>query len=189
MNEQEWLKGLESFVQAKREENPIPDSDSLCAEDEWNYRIIGGSLIAFYKQRLTGILKERLVLRMMSFSSDPLVVFTTSMPGLMAAREIEQDILGKFVYLLHSDFREWEDQNPVDTFTSHIRCWNHFRGIDQNLLAKATAAYPSVDPNEFRIHIQGDLWGEQCGLFVEHLWRWDGDEMKLLEEAISHGVY
>jgi len=44
-----------------------------------------------------------------------------------------------------------------------------------------------VPENEFRIHSTGDLWGENCDVFGEHLWRWDGHEMELLEEAFSQG--
>ena len=189
MNEQAWSDAIESFAQAQREGNPILDRDNLCDEEEWQCRIIGGSLISFYKSRLPGILDERMVLRMMSFSPNPIVVFTTTMPGLIAAREIEQNIPGRFVYLLHADFEGWESRHPVDAFTFHIHCWNYFRDIDQTLRAQATEAYPLVDAKSFRIHSQGDLWGEQCGRFVEHLWRWDGNEMELLEEAFSAGVY
>ena len=125
----------------------------------------------------------------MKFDPKPLIVFTTSIPGLVAAQEIMPEPSEDLVYLLHSEFEEWQQQHSVDEFTFHIRHWSYFRHIDQELLARARKAFPQVKAEEYRTHTSGDLWGEQCGIEGEHLWCWNGQEMELLEEAFSQARF
>ena len=189
MDKQEWLTALKSFVKEQRQNNPIPERSTLSDEEEWQCRIIGGEFISWYQQHLPDILDQRVVLRITKFDSEPLIVFTTSMPGLVAAQEIMPEPSNNLVYLLHTEFDDWEKEHPVDTFSFHIHHWSYFRQIDQELLLRAQETYPEVSVEEYRIHTSGDLWGEQCGVQGEHLWRWNGEEMKLLEEAFSQMVY
>ena len=163
----------------------MPDRDSLSDEEEWQCRIIGGEFISWYQSRLTHILKERMVLRVMNFDPEPLIVFTTDPPGLVAAQSIMPEPSEDFISLLHTEFGEWERQHAVDEFTFHVHHWSYFRGLDQELLSQASEAYPSVRIDEFRIHSSGDLWGKSCGIFGDHLWQWNGEKMELLEDAYS----
>lgn len=183
MNKQEWLTSLKSFIQEKYRCNPIPQRNTLSDEEEWHCRIIGGEFIGWYQHHLRGILEERMALRVRQFDPKPILVFTTTIPGLVAAQEIMRDPPENLVYLPHSEFEEWEQQNPVDEFTFHIHHWSYFRPIDRELLTKACKLYPKVNAEEFRIHTSGDLWGEMCGVGGDHLWRWNGQEMELIEEA------
>ncbi len=189
MNKQEWAIALGSFSQAQRQHNSILDRDSLSNEEEWHCRIIGGEFMSWYQRRLSDILAERMVLRAMNFDPKPFIVFTTTMPGLVAAHEIMPEPSEDFICLIHTEYEEWERQHAVDDFTFHIHHWSYFSGLDHVLLTRARETHPSVSVGEFRIHSSGDLWGEQCGVFAGHLWRWNGHEMELLEEAFSQGVY
>jgi len=189
MNKQEWSTGLKSFIQAQRQQNPIPDRDLLSDEDEWHCRIIGGEFMGWYQRHLRDILGQRVALRIMKFDPKPLIVFTTTMPGLVAAQEIMPEPSENLVYLLHGEFEEWQKEHRVDEFTFHIHHWSYFRQIDQELLSRAQEAYPEVSTEEYRIHTSGDLWGERCAVEGEHLWCWNGQEMELLEEAFSQAVY
>ena len=189
MNKQEWSIALKSFSEEQRQLNTIPSRDSLSDEEEWQCRIIGGELISWYERRLPNILNERVVLRVMNFDPEPLIVFTTDLPGLVAAQSIIPAPSDDFVSLLHKEYEEWDRQHAVDEFTFHVHHWSYFRGLEKELLTQASEAYPSVSVDEFRIHSSGDLWGKRCGVFGDHLWRWDGEKMELLEEAFSQGVY
>ncbi len=185
MNKKEWFAALKSFKQARCQYNTIPHRSSLSDEKEWHCRIIGGEFIGWYQHHLRGILAERLALRVRQFDPSPLIVFTTTIPGLIAAQEIMQEPPENLVYLLQSDFEKWEKQNLVDEFTFHIHHWSYFRPLNQDELTQASKMYSEVNPEELRIHASGDLWGELCGVGCEHLWRWNGQKMELLEEAFS----
>ncbi len=189
MKKQEWSTALKSFAQNQRQHNPIPNRDTLSDEEEWQCRIIGGEFISWYQQHLRGILGQRETLIIKNFDPEPLIVFTTSMQGLVAAQEIMSQPSKSLVYLLHTEFDEWEKEHQVEEFIFHIHHWSYFRKIDQELLLRIQEVYSEVSPEECRIHASGDLWAEQCGVQGEHLWRWNGEEMELLEEDFSQAVY
>ena len=149
----------------------------------------GGEFIGWSQRHLREILRQRTALKMMKFDPKPLIVFTTTILGLVAAQEISPETPENLVYLLHEEFMDWEKQHAVDEFTFHIHQWSYFRDIDQALLTRAQEAYPIVRVDEFRIHTSGHLWGEQCGVQEAHLWCWNGQEMELLEEAFSQAVF
>jgi hypothetical protein len=190
MNKKEWSTGLKSFIQAQRELYPIPCRDSLTDEEESHCQIIGGEFCTWKQRHLPDIIKERIALSlMMKFDPKPIIIFTTSMPGLVAAKVIIPKPPNNLVYLHHTEYQEWEKEHSVDEFTFHIHHWSTIRKIDRKLLSKAKKAYPEVHAEEFRVHTCGVLWGEQCGVEDEHLWRWNGQEMILLEEAFSQVVF
>ena len=56
-------------------------------------------------------------------------------------------------------------------------------------LSSAQHAFPEVSPEEFRVHVVGDLWGPRAGSSREHLWRWDGRKLELLREDSSFRIY
>jgi hypothetical protein len=189
MNKHDWSSSLKEFIQTQRQHIPIPSRDGLSEEEEWHCRIIGGEFMGWYERHLRDILGQRVALRVMKFDPDPLIVFTTTMPGLVAAQEIMPEPSENIVYLLQDEFKAWENEHPVHVFTFHIHHWSCVQQIDQELLPQAQADYPEVSKEEYRIHVTGDLWGEQCGTEGVHLWRWDGQKMELLQEAFSHSVY
>ncbi len=189
MNEEEWSAAVRSFAQLQREQSSIPDRDSLSTEEEWQCRIIGGEFISWYQHRLPDILRQRAALRFMKFDPKPFIIFTTSMPGLVAAREIMPEAPQSLVYLLHSEFEEFERNHLAGDFTACIHHWSYFRPLDEEFLARAQQSFPGVKAEEYRIHTVGDLWGERCGGEDNHLWRWNGREMELLEELFSQVVF
>jgi hypothetical protein len=189
MNKQDLLNSLKTLIKEQSENHPIPDRESLSAEEEWHCQIIGGDFIAWTQKHLPKILNERMVLKAMNFDQEPLIVFTTSMPGLVALKEIMPKPPEEMIFLLHSEFEKWNQQHSSDKYSSYIHHWSYFQDIKKEQLTLAKKLYSSVPENELRIHNRGDLWGENCGTFGEHLWQWNGDKMVLLLEEISHGVY
>jgi hypothetical protein len=130
-----------------------------------------------------------MALNVMQFNPDPVIVFTTSIPGLVVAHEILQILPTNLVYLHHADFEEWEQQHPVDRFTFHIHHWSYFQPVSQELAKRASEQYLQIASEKLRIHANGDLWRERCGIAGQHLWRWNGQGMALVEEAFSHLQY
>lgn len=189
MNKEDWSAALKGYVRDQRRARPIPARDTLSDEDEWHCRIIGGEFMRWYRRHLPDILGQRMVLGVMQFDPEPIIVVTTSMPGMVAMQEILSQLPDDPVYLLHDEFMKWEKDHSADLFTFHIHHWSYFRQIHQELLERARVAFPDVSTEQFRLHASGDLWGEQCGMEGSHLWQWDGQEMELLEEGFSHRVF
>ena len=189
MNKQEWVKAIKTFSKQQRQTNTVPDREKLSYEDEWSCRIIGGEFINWYQERLRRIVMERAALKMVRFDPKPYILFTTTMPGLVAVQEIMPDMPETLICLLHSEYRNWAKENSVNEFTFHVHHWNCFNTLDLNFLPEAKKLHPSISENEFRLHSSGDLWAEQCGRGTCHLWQWDGQEMCLLEEAFTQIIY
>lgn len=188
MNKQEWTAALHSFVEEQRKSHLLLNQKDLSTEEDWQRRIIGSEFINWYNNRLEDILNERAALRM-QFDPAPLIVFTTNTPGVVAAQDILQEAPENIIFLLHNKFSEWEKQHPFDTFRFHIHHWSYFQNINQQSLERAKTLHPDINPNDFRIHTTGVLWGENCGMQCDHLWHWSGEKMIMLEEAFSHLRY
>ncbi|RJX17071.1 MAG: hypothetical protein C4575_14145 [Desulforudis sp.] len=159
MNKQEWTTALVTFSRSQFASNPIPDLDKLTDEEKWQYRIIGGGIVGFLEHGLPHIFQERQVVLMKNCDPDPFVVLTSTIPGLVAIEEVISDSSKSIVALLQADYEKWEQQNPVDEFNFHVHHWSYFRELDKELLARAIEAYPSTNPDHFRIHTEGYMWG------------------------------
>lgn len=71
-------------------------------------------------------------------------------------------------------------------FDYHVSSWSRFEPAREPLLAKAQErGHVLRSEAKYFNHINGTLWGPNCGLEVENLWAWDGAKMELVEEAIS----
>ena len=189
MNKDAWGEALREHARARRERVPIPARETLSAEEEWHCRVIGGEFLGWYRQGLGRILDERHVLSRKGFDEEPLIVITTSMPGLVAMREIVPDPPPHLIYLLHQEFNEWEKEHPVDSFTFHIHHWSFFEGADGEVALRARTACPDAPAPSLRVHRAGTLWGRQCGDTSRHLWQWQGEKLVLLQEGFSRAVY
>jgi len=186
MNKQDWSVALRDFIREQRVHSPIPDRETLSVEEEWHCRIIGGGFRAWYTSRLREILLERSILKVVGFDPDPLIVLTAPMAGLVAAQELMEETPPNLVYLTHQEFKTWEIEHPVDSHTFHIHHWSYFAGAEGEMLEALQMAFPQIPTDQLRIHVSGDMWGENCGIESYHLWRWTGAEMELVEESFSH---
>lgn len=63
-------------------------------------------------QHLPDVLAKRHTLRVLDFDQKPIVVFTTTPPGVAAARDIVGQSPKNFVYLLREEFEHWEENHP-----------------------------------------------------------------------------
>lgn len=185
MDKQTWTENLKSYVLQQRQSHPIPDRATLSDEEEMQCRILGGEFMSWCRQPMNAILQQRHVLRVMEFDAEPVIVLTTSLPGLVAAAEIFGDENDDLVYLLDEEFQSWDGYNSDANSQWHIHHWSHFGLPNAEQLQQASQAFPQISAANFRVHATGDLWGPQCGFEALHLWKWTGDEMELLAEAFS----
>jgi len=188
MTQHEYRAELLSFANKRREECPINDPEDLTEQDS-HRRIIGGSLMTWLDRRLPDVVAERHTLRILEFDPKPIVIFETTPPGVVAAREIVGESRENFVCLLRKEFEHWERHHRDDGFKFYIHYWSYFDYPAPDCVKKLTKAYPSVPVDQLRLHRTGDTRHPNCGVFADHLWQWTGKDMKLLLEAYSNGIY
>jgi hypothetical protein len=128
--------------------------------------------------------------KLMKVEPDPFLIFTSNNPGLVVATEIFGKDNDQVAYLHDDEFKKFKDKHPDADYVWHINFWSYFDepmkpdGHDQ--LAEG---HPIPEGNVYWMHHDGILWGPLHGRGLEHLWKWDGEEPELIQEAYSTVQY
>ena len=185
-----WFASLQNHVRKLRAEHPLPRREALSAAEEWQCRIIGGSLIRWLNDHGPRMLQERRMLaRTMHVEEDPCIVFTSSVPGLVAAQEIIGLDDEGIVYLGDDEFEAWSKDHADDEYRWHVHVWSHFtESLPSRLRQEAQESFPLPEGHVYWLHAEGTMWGKLAGRGGDHLWQWDGEKPTLLEEALRTWV-
>lgn len=131
-------------------------------------------------------MKERALLaRMAGVDPDPCIVFTSDLPGMVAAHQILGDDQDAVMWLGLDEFTSWIESNN-DEFVYHIHFASHFVNPPvSELVVKAKEQYPIDGGADYWQHREQTMWAPLAGRGADHLWKWDGSEPELLEEAFA----
>jgi hypothetical protein len=186
----EWTSRLRTYAAEHRAAVPLPDRDALTDAQEWHCRLVGGTILAWLRQHGPRFLEERVVMcKLLGIDRDPTIVFTSDVPGLIAAREIVGPDHERVVYLLEDEFAAAPPRVTDPEYKHHVHFWSFFRPeLEPGFAAQARAKHPIPAGCSYWQHSEGTMWAVRAGRGVDHLWRWDGDKPELLEEAMSHWV-
>jgi hypothetical protein len=186
----EWAAQLREHAAACRTTVPLPDRDTLTAAQEWHCRIVGGTILTWLRQVGPRFLQERAVIcTLQDIDRDPTIVFTSDLPGLVAAREIVGPDHERVIYLLEDEFAAAPARVADPQYKWHVHFWSFFRSeIDPDFAAEARARHPIPEGCIYWQHSEGTMWAVNAGRGADHLWRWDGHKPELLEEAMSQWV-
>ncbi len=119
---------------------------------------------------------------------DPAIVFTSNVPGLVAARELIGPDHERVLYLKEEEFADAPADLADPAYHWCIHFWSYFGEVKPSLEAEARIKYPIPTGSIYWQHIEGTMWGINAGRGGDHLWCWNGHEPELLEEAISTWV-
>ena len=185
-----WFGALQEYISGCREALPLAARENLPASEEAHCQIVGGSFLRWLQDTGPQFLSERRVLsKMMKVSPDPDIVFTSNMPGLVAAAEILGDDHDGTAFLLEDEYSHWVAQSPDDEFRWHVHVWSYFReSVEPEFERKAKTTHPLSEGSVYWQHTEGTMWGRLAGRGVDHLWQWDGNQPELLGEAFTHWV-
>jgi hypothetical protein len=190
MESPDWVTSLRTYIADCRARHPLPRRADLSLAQEWQCRIVGGSLCTWLDRWGPQVLQQRAALhRAAGVEGQALVVFTSDVAGLAAAAEIIDPRLTRRVVFLRTDeYEEWISQHP-DEFRFHVHSWSTFRvPPEKELLSRARRRFELTRGEEFWQHSEGTLWAPLAGQAADHLWAWDGEEPRLLEEAFESRV-
>jgi hypothetical protein len=195
----DWEHRLRGAWSEELARNPVPSRDSLTSVEEWQCRIQGGEFLEFFADGAEGVARTRaFVSEFSNMSPDPVPLFLSDRPGLVAAKEIlgggsESGILP----LLEPWYRTWEQRFPDSeymwhvSFMSYFEPWSRYVGGEDSYLGFAAEAdhYRELvgdeDPATLWVHHSGAYVGPLAGQMTAHLWKWDGEEMNLLQEGFD----
>lgn len=159
---------------------PLP-APALDAAEEIQLRILGGSLIRWLQREGPLILAER-----EGGDPEPVIVFLTGFPGLVAA---EQILGADHERVVPIDADRWEafvEAHPDPTRAHHVLVWSEIDDeLPDDLLARARAEFPLAEGEVYWLHHEGTEWAEHAARGAHHLWAWDGSEARLVQEAFQ----
>ena len=186
----EWADELRRLAAACRAARPLPDRDALTPAQEWQCRIVGGALLAWLQEHGPRFLQERAVMAtLLDVDPDPVIVFTSDLPGLVAAQEILGSEHELVTCLLEEEFADAEVRAADPGYVRHVHVWSRFLPEpESDFVALARSRHPITAGDHYWQHVEGTMWAPNAGRGGDHLWRWDGHEAELLEEALTHWV-
>ncbi|NLB54396.1 MAG: hypothetical protein GX811_01270 [Lentisphaerae bacterium] len=185
---QNWFNDLREFITDCRKKKPINDWDNLSVEADSQSRIIGGCFVDWLEKHGPSLLKERAFLaKLNNWEKDPFIVFTSDEPGLVVASEILEEGSDSIACLYPDEFTFWLKKHPDPEYRWHIHTWSYFLPLDKET-KKKTKTFPLAAGESYLLHREGTMCGELFGRGYDHLWKWNGEELVLLEESINQWV-
>lgn len=181
-----WASALRSYLAKVRVEAPVPARDTLSLADEMRLRILGGHLMSWLKDWGPQLILERNALPMTRGDTrEPLIVFLTDTPGLVAATEILGDHK-RVVYCRKTEYEAFALRDEDHDFRVHCELHSYF---DESLMDDdrwkdlARRAHPLKSGEDFWLHHDESVLGPLFARGDDHLWVWNGIEPRLLEEG------
>ena len=74
--------------------------------------------------------------------------------------------------------------HPDSDFRWHVHTWSFFAPLDADTAKKAEKFQLSAGES-LRLHKEGTMCGKLFGRGGDHLWKWNGQELELLEECVN----
>ncbi len=105
----EWLELMRAHAARCRQVRPLPDSRALSLAEVWQYRIVGGTIDTWLRQIGPRFLQERAMMAgMLGVDPEPAILFTSNVPGLVAAQELVGTGHNRVVFLLEDELAQVE---------------------------------------------------------------------------------
>jgi len=186
---EKWSQGLREFIASRRSKIPLRPRSELNDYEEWQCRIIGGSLISWLREHGPNFIRERAVLSdWEGWDKNPIVVFSSDEPGLVAANEILRGDSSAVLWLYRDELKDWYALQADDKYVHHVHTWSCFATLDEAMLSKARKKHPISNGESYWLHDEGTICGPNFGRGGSHLWKWNGEKPELLEEVIDQWV-
>ena len=182
----EWASRLRRYVAACRASRPIPDRSTLTNAQEWQYHIISSSVRAGMRKYTPRYFREEAVMNRRFGFNNPVFVFTSSVPGLIAAKDAIGTGHEQVVLLLENEY----DASPCGEEGTEDDFYRHFWStvdteaeLDPEYVAGLRAEHPIPDGCSYWRHCEGSYSGPMASHWVAQLWCWDGGTATMIEGA------
>ena len=180
---------LRRFIDEQRTKSPLPARESLTPKDECMCQLLGGHLISWAERFSPPLLQERAVLwSLKDWETDPYFVILTDIPGLVAAREILGDS-DQAWYLRPEEFTLFGQRHPDRDFNYHIELESVIdANCDTDTRQQVVRKYPLQPGEEYLFHTDITTLGPLFARGGQHLLKWTGTHINLLEEGFEGWV-
>ena len=177
-----WFRKLKSHAENCRAANPIPSRNYLSRSQVLQHNMIKESFLSWINKLPSTI----------STSSNKIggygicIVFTSTSPGLVAAKEVMHGKNTSLVSLYPEELSDFLRAFPDNEYRYHAHLWSYFMEELDSDTQKTAERYPLKDKEQYWLHVEGIMRGPRLGRGVEHLWSWNGNQAKLLKKSFLH---
>lgn len=188
----DWLKDVRAFALARRRLDTLPNGHELDDLDNFKRRVSGGVLLQFLDflqlgdaLEIFGPALEKFPLHERAF------LFITDLPGAVAGQELMQSDSTHAFCILRDEWRAWlmDPEHDQDAgFLEHFEFWSMWH---QDLHAEweyeSDLKFAELQKGgaQLWVHEEGFALAPNAGRGAQHLWRWNGQQMEKVHEAIS----
>ncbi len=177
-----WRHELVKFVETRRTSNP--NEQPLSPLQDWHRRVTGGVLIQFFEF----LEKKEAEKAYPQLEDHPLAkrlfLLISDAAGLQAAQDLVDATSDQVYCLLKEEWRaflEDPDTDDDESFVHHYQFWSVWH---QNV--EPSWDIPELDPDiAYWVHEEGFALADGAGRGAQHLWRWDGTNLELVEETMT----
>ena len=183
MDRTTYEKAVRDHLARRRQEVPIVSRENLSPLAEQQNRILGSDLLDWLNERAESLLSERAMFSTTNnWYKHPVIFIISTMPGLVASQDIIVDKKAPVVWGLPEDFDSFEVQDEENIF--HVEYRSLFKELESDADMKELTKFHQLKPDEsYFVHTVESVTGPLFARGMEHLWKWDGKNLELLEEA------
>jgi len=174
-----WFCKLQNHAENCRSAKPIPGPETLSRSAAQQFLIIKGSLL----NQLHKLPPAIVSLDDQQKDHWPCIIFTSNTAGLAAAKEIARAADRILVALYPAELRNFLLHCPDTDHKYHVHIWSHFIEDLNSQSAWLAERYPLTGSEKLWLHVEGVAAGRKLSKGAEHLWSWDGVQLKLLQKS------
>ncbi len=179
-----WLQALRQFALERRGDLVIPNGHTLDPLDNWQRRVTGGVLLQFLDFLQSGAAHEHFEVALEKFPLyERVLLFITDLPGAVAGQELLQQDTDHAFCILKDEWSAWlsqEDTDHDEPYFNHYEFWSVWH---QDIHSEWEL--DELEGAEYWVHEEGFALAPKAGRGAQHLWKWDGEEMHKVQEAIT----
>ena len=166
-----WSTRVRQQAAIWRQRTPLPSREALTSRAGRAMPHRGEFAGPLAAQTAPRILRERHALaERRPLTAEPLILWTSDMPGLVAAAQILRPDQADVVPLLGAEYTTSSIAPADPELTWHIHVWSFIRpALPPDLARRARSAYPIPAGCSYWLHSEGTCWAPNTGRGAEHL--------------------
>ncbi|RBP37326.1 hypothetical protein DES53_11464 [Roseimicrobium gellanilyticum] len=184
-----WRQALRKVFDTEIATMDLPERSNLSPADAEQCRILGRTLIQWLEGHGPLMLQERAFIEeTLHEPTEPDIIFVSSTPGLVAARQILNPKPERVFYFPADRFDAFCEAHPDPEFYWHVTYQSDFPELDAEEIERAKKEHPIEPAEKYWLHREATTMGPLFGRGGNHLWKWDGTRQKLLQEGFSSWI-
>jgi hypothetical protein len=188
---EEWQAKIKAYFHEVYAAKVLPSRELMTKAENCQRQIIGSTIHAWLTDYGPKLLAERELIRgpFDAWDSEPVIVITSTVPGLVAACDMLSSDPTRVFYLTNEAFKVFHEQHPDPEFQWHVTYESRISEVpNSGPGSKSWGEHPLAAHECYWVHTEAYMLGPLFGQGWEHLWKWDGEKPVLLQQRMNNWV-